>query len=108
MYSFEAFSTFTLMRPVFITFLLLSVMLFIVVVLPIQRKWLTSFTISSISIVSIVACAQMLYIEGIIVDELNLGGDIVSTFMFLAITLLSLLNPIIYFVRQGKRGGKSA
>ena len=75
MYSIEAFSTFTLMRPVFITFLVLAVILLIALALFKTPKWITAFTISIVSIISIVVCAQLLFLEGIIVDELNLSGD---------------------------------
>ena len=103
MYSIESSSTFTLMRPVFRTFLVLAVILLIAVVLFKIPKWITAFTISIVSIISIVVCAQLLFFEGIIVDELNLSGDPASLYMFFTITLLSILNLLIYFFRQGKR-----
>ncbi|NME06017.1 hypothetical protein [Psychrobacillus sp. BL-248-WT-3] len=107
MYSIEAFSTFTLMRPVFITFLVLAVILLIAVVLFKIPKWITAFTISIVSIISIVVCAQLLFLEGIIVDELNLSGDPASLYMFFAITLLSILNLLIYSFRLEKRRGSA-
>ncbi|MER2261493.1 MAG: hypothetical protein ABS934_05710 [Psychrobacillus sp.] len=103
MHSFEAFSTFILMRPIFITFLVIAVILLIAIVLFKTPKWITAFTISVVSIISIVVCAQVLFLEGIVVDELNLSGDPVSLYMFFAITLLSILNLLIYFFRQEKR-----
>lgn len=103
MHSFEAFSTFTLMRPIFITFLVIAVILLIAIVLFKTPKWITAFTISVVSIISIVVCAQLLFLEGIVVDELNLSGDPASLYMFFAITLLSILNLLIYFFRQEKR-----
>lgn len=103
MYSIEAFTTFTLMRPVFLTFLVLAVILLIAVALLKTQKWITAFTISVVSTISIVVCAYLLFLEGIIVDELNLSGDPASMYMFFVITLLSILNLLIYFFRQEKR-----
>ena len=102
--SFEAFGTFTLLRPIFITFLIISIILFLIMVLPIGRKKLINgFTIISISIISILVSAQVLFYNGIIVDEINLGGDALSTYIFLAIIGFSLLNPIIHFsMHRGK------
>lgn len=62
MYSIEAFSTFTLMRPVFITFLALAVILLIAVVLFKTPRWITAFTISVVSIISICSlCSTFIF-----------------------------------------------
>ena len=58
---------------------------------------INGFTVACISILSILVSAQTLFYSGIIVDEINLGGDVVSTVLFLATTVINILNPIIYF-----------
>ncbi|MCP3738133.1 hypothetical protein [Rossellomorea sp. BNER] len=104
MYTYESFETlgaFTLLRPIFITFLIVSLILFLIVILPrTKNKRINGFTVTSLSIISILISAQVLFYDGVIVDELNLGGDAVSFYMFLAIVVFSILNPIIYFVRH--------
>ncbi|MFZ0447449.1 MAG: hypothetical protein WAM95_22995 [Bacillus sp. (in: firmicutes)] len=106
MYTYESFETlgsFTLLRPIFVTFLIVLVMLFFMVILPrTKNKIINGFTVVSISILSILISAQILFYSGIIVDEMNLGGDAVSTYLFLTIAVISILNPIIYFGRHGK------
>lgn len=99
--SFETFEVFTLLRPVFITFFIVTLNIFIGMKLPkSKRNIINGFSVSSISILSIVVSAQILFYNGIIVDEINLAEDSVSSVLFLAIVGLSLLNPLIYFVRH--------
>ena len=75
MYTYESFETmgsFTLLRPIFITLLIVSVMMFILVILPrTKNKIISGFTVSFISILSILVSAQVLFYSGIIVDEIN-------------------------------------
>jgi hypothetical protein len=102
--SFEEFGEFTLLRPIFITFLLVALILFLIVILPrTKNKLINGFTVTSISIISILVSAQLLFYHGIIVDEINLAGDPVSFTMFLVIVGFSVLNSIIYFVRHGEK-----
>ncbi|OAS89534.1 MULTISPECIES: hypothetical protein [Metabacillus] len=104
--SFEEYGAFTLLRPIFITFLLVSLILFLIVILPkTKNKLINGFTVTIISIISILVSAQLLFYHGIIVDEINLAGDPVSFNMFLVIVGLGILNSIIYFVRHGEREG---
>lgn len=108
MYTYESFASggsFTLLRPVFYSFLLVVLALFIIVLLPKSlSRFMNGFTIASLSIFSIFLSGQLLFFDAIIVDELGLGGDGVSTILFLAIAVLGVANPIIYFIR--KQGGR--
>lgn len=101
MYTYESFETlgaFTLMRPIFSTFLVISILLLLLVLIPRTKKtYINGFTVISISTISILISAQLLFYEGIIVDEIGLGGDTVSTIIFLAIVGLGILNPILYY-----------
>lgn len=104
--SFEEFGVFTLLRPILITFLLVSLMLFLIVLFPrAKNKLINGFTVISISVITILVSAQLLFFHGIIVDEINLAGDPVSFNMFLVIVGLSILNFIIYFVKHGEKKG---
>ncbi|MFJ7976640.1 hypothetical protein ACIQZI_13195 [Peribacillus sp. NPDC096379] len=82
-------------RLVFITFIIaISIVLFA------QRKRtniVNGFVVSIIAIISIIVTGINLIIMGYIADELGLGGDVVSSYMFLIILGLNALNSFIYF-----------
>jgi len=40
--------------------------------------------------------------DGILVNELNLGGDTISFYVFIAIVGVSFLNIISYFISKNK------
>lgn len=44
---------------------------------------------------------------GIIADEIGLGGDAVSFYMFFVIAGLGIINPIIYFSRKKERNNEA-
>lgn len=101
--SFERLGAFILLRPIFLTFLIISLLLFLVVVIPrLKNKIINGFTVICISTISVVVTSQLLFYDAIIVDEINLGGDGVSTYMFLAIIVFSILNTILFFI-SGER-----
>ncbi|MBM7649928.1 cytochrome bd-type quinol oxidase subunit 2 [Bacillus ectoiniformans] len=108
MYTYESFGTFTLLRPIFVSFLILLLVLLVIIILPrANSKVINGFTVTCISILSIFVSAQVLFYSGIIVDEMNLGGDAVSTALFLIIAAISILNPIIYFRGYRKENKRS-
>lgn len=74
--------------------------LFLVVIIPqLKNRIMNGFTWISISIISIVVSSQLLFYEAIIVDEINLGADVVSTYLFLAIIGFSIINTYLFFKR---------
>ena len=104
--SFETLGVFTLFRPIFVTFVILCLILFINVILPkTKSKIVNGFTVTSLSIVSIIVSGQLLFDIGIIADEINLGGDPVSFYMFIVIVGFGLINPVIYFIRHSEIKG---
>lgn len=99
MYTYEAFETlgvFALLRPVFITFLAILILLFLILIST-KKNIINGLTVIILSFISILVSGQLLYDIGIIADETNLGGDSVSFYMFFAILALSFINPLIYF-----------
>lgn len=99
--SFETLGVFTLLRPTFITILAVSLLLFFIIIIPkLKNKMINRFTVLSLSAISILVSAQLLFYEGIIVDEIGLGGDPVSFYLFLAITCMGIINLSLYFSRQ--------
>ena len=102
MYTYESFETlgaFTLLRPIFITFLVVSLLLFFVIIIPkFKNKVINGITVIGLTGISILVSGQLLFYHGIIVDELGLGGDPVSFYIFLAIVGIGIVNLIIYFL----------
>jgi hypothetical protein len=92
MYTYESFETlgaFTLLRPIFITFIITALIMFFIIIIPKTRiKIASGLSVMGLSVVSVIASAQLLYYDAIIVDELGLGGDSVTTYMFLIIIIL--------------------
>ena len=100
MYTYEAFETdgvFTLLRPILMTFVIMGVLLFIGIILP---KTINTFihasTVISLSILSILVSAQVVFYDAIIVDELGMGGDTMATSMFMIIIVFGIVNPLVY------------
>ncbi|WP_430510830.1 hypothetical protein [Gottfriedia solisilvae] len=90
-----------------------SVFIFLIVVLVISSaistfqkkgaKILNGFAIVTISLICAVVAGVLLYKMGYIVDELNLGGDPVSTYMVIGIGVLSVVNLFTYFLRDNRK-----
>lgn len=101
--SIETIGTLTMLIPIFISFLVASLILFfIMIILKQKNKMINGFTVLSLSAISILVSGQLLYSSGIIVDEIGLNGDPALFYSFLAITGMGIINPIIYFSTHGK------
>lgn len=101
--SFASFGTFILFRPVFWTIFAMSLLLFFVIMIPkLRAKWANRFAVIGFSFFSIIISAQLLIYEGIIVDEIGLGGDEAAFFLFVAIALLNSLSLAVYFFAEKK------
>ncbi|MBZ5752126.1 hypothetical protein [Metabacillus rhizolycopersici] len=99
--SFETLGAFTLLRPIFVTFIIAALFMFFIIIIPkLRRKMTSGLSVVGLSFVSIIASAQLLYYDAIIVDELGLGGDEITTYMFFVILLFSIINPIIFYIRR--------
>lgn len=96
----HSFSEFIYLRPVFITFLVVLLVLFIIILFQRSRGWVNLLTVTSIAAISTFVSAMILYIIGIIVDEHNLSGDPVSFFLFIAVAGLSIVNVLVFLVRN--------
>ncbi|MFO1443875.1 hypothetical protein KDN24_11795 [Bacillus sp. Bva_UNVM-123] len=91
-------------RLIFITFIICLIGLSIILLFQGKRTNLVNgFTITFISIVSIFISGIQLVITGYIADELGIGGDIYSSYMFLTILGLTIVNSIIYFKKKEKQ-----
>jgi hypothetical protein len=102
--SFETIGAFTLLRPIFITFIIAALLMFFFIIIPkIRIKFVGGLSVLVFSVMSVIASAQLLYYHAIIVDELGLGGDAVTTYMFLMILIFGFINSITFYINNKKR-----
>src|SRR5690625_1390058 len=102
--SFETAGAFTLLRPIFVTFIIAAIlMFFIIILLKLRRKVANSLSVIGLSVVSMIVSVQLLFYDTIIVDEIGSEGDEVTTYMFLVILIFGFLNPIIYYMKRNKK-----
>ncbi|ARI77810.1 hypothetical protein [Halobacillus mangrovi] len=106
MFTYDSFVTdgaFTLMRPVFVLLLCIMLALFFIILFPrLRRRFTNGLSVVGLSVVSLAVSCQLLYYSGIIVDEFGLGGDEISTYLFLLIAAFASLNSFIYFVLKSE------
>ena len=94
----EGLEIYDFLRLVFITFIISLIVITIILLVQKKRSNLVNgFTVSITSIISIIVSGINLIIIGYIADELNLGGDVISSYLFLIILGLSIFNLFIYF-----------
>ncbi|MBX9974774.1 hypothetical protein [Cytobacillus firmus] len=102
MYTYESFVTdgsFTLLQPVFYSFLLAAVLL-LIFVLTSKARGISGTAVVFISLILIIISGQVLIFDAIIADELGLGGDGTASLLFLGIAVLSLVSPVLFFIRK--------
>lgn len=101
--SFETFGEFTLLRPIFMTILLVDLLLFLGLLIPnVRNNMINTITVVSLSSISTLVSAQLLFYSAIIVDEIGLGGDPVSFTLFLTIFGLGIINYFVYQITKRK------
>ncbi|RWZ60582.1 hypothetical protein EQV77_04605 [Halobacillus fulvus] len=88
---------FILLRPIFITLFALALTLFLLLVYKshLVNGWYLLFTSTAIMLVA----GQLLYFQGVIVDEFALDGDPFITYFTLATVLLCIINPLYFFIQ---------
>lgn len=100
----EGLEIYDFLRLVFITFIISLIVITIILLVQKKRSNLVNgFTVSiTTSIISIIVSGINLIIIGYIADELNLGGDVISSYLFLIILGLSIFNLFIYFKNKNR------
>lgn len=104
MYTYESFvshGTFTLLRPVSFTLLLVSLVVFLSILIPqTRRKFINGFSVIIMAALTSVMTLQLIFYNGILADELNLSGDGVSLTIGILILALNGLNLVTYYSRR--------
>ncbi|MGE7184626.1 hypothetical protein ACQKKK_11700 [Peribacillus sp. NPDC006672] len=93
----EGLEIYDFLRLVFITFIISLIIISIILLAKKRSNLVNGFTVSITSIISIIVSGINLIIMGYIADELNIAGDVISSYMFLIILGLSIFNLYIYF-----------
>ncbi|WP_449539767.1 hypothetical protein [Ferdinandcohnia sp. Marseille-Q9671] len=102
--SFETLGVFTLLRPILIMITIVLLLLLILVIIPKTRiQVLNGFSVVAIAFISVFVSAQVLFYEGILADELGLGGDSVSSYLFLVNVFLGVASWFLYFYIKNRR-----
>ncbi|WP_208559398.1 hypothetical protein [Marinilactibacillus kalidii] len=99
--------TFTPFRPVFYILLGFLIVTLIMALIPKSKESkINMVSILSISVTHIVIASALLVIENQLLDMFDLKGDSISFYTYLAVLVLSVLNPVVYYFRnkQKRRG----
>ncbi|MBK0009929.1 MULTISPECIES: hypothetical protein [Priestia] len=89
-------------RPVFIFFIVVLAALFITILVQNNKQLVTGLHVITIVIISLLISGLILFLEGIIVNDLNLSGDTISFYMFLIIVSLCVINSVTYSFKNKK------
>ncbi|TKI59185.1 hypothetical protein E8L90_29385 [Brevibacillus antibioticus] len=90
-----------LLNFVLITFIISLLVISVALLLQKKRGNLVNgFTLSIISVISVIVSGTNLMIMGYIADEFNLSGDAMSTYMFFIIVGVNILNFLLYLKKE--------
>lgn len=92
-------------RPVFILMLAVLLVFLVLSIVPRGRNSNINFlTVLTISIIEALIAAVLFYTESNLVESLEATADSLTLYLFLAIIVLAIANPIIF--RYRNRGGQ--
>lgn len=102
----EVFSEF---RPVFLVLLIFLGIFFILSLIPKRGNTsITFFTVLTVSITHLVIAGVLLVTENWFLEEFDLTGDRMTFFLFVGVVVLSIINPIIYKLRNRNNTRRSS
>ena len=98
---------FTQFRLVFGLILIFLGLFLVLSILPKGRDAIvTFFSVLVVSITHALIAIALIVTENVFLEELSIEGDSITFYMFIAILVLALINPIIYKLRnKTKRRG---
>jgi len=95
---------FTQLRPVFIVIVaILLVFLVLSLIERSQSSGVSLFAIGSVSVTSLLIGTALLIMENQIVNDMGLTGDSLTLYLYIAILVLSIANPIVYRQRNKRK-----
>ncbi|TYS67828.1 hypothetical protein FZC76_14815 [Sutcliffiella horikoshii] len=99
--SFEIDGSFALLRPILYMLLAVSILLFILIVVPkFKAMILSTLMVIILSLLNILVAAQVMVFSAIAADELNFAGDSVGMILFMSILAISALNMLLFLKRN--------
>lgn len=88
-------------RPVFIVMLAILLIFLLLSFIPRGRNSNINFmTVLTVSIVEVVIAAVLFYTESNLIEDLGLTADRITLYLFLAILILGVVNPIVFRFRN--------
>lgn len=99
-------SLFTDFRPIFIVMVAILAIFLLLSMIPQGDKGVSFGTVLLVSGIHIILGGMLFYTESELIQTLNLTADDLTLYLFIAIMVLSILNPILYYFRN--RRGKSS
>lgn len=95
---------FTQLRPVF---MVIAAILVVFTILSLiersQSSGVSLFAIGSVSVTGLLSATALLAVENQILGEMGWRGDPVTLYLYLAIVVLSIANPLIYRLRNNRK-----
>lgn len=90
-------------RPVFILMLAISLLFFVLSVIPRGRNSKLNFlAVLIVSLVEIAVSGMLLVTESNLVEALDMTPDKITLYLFVAVLVFSIINPILF--RRKNRG----
>jgi hypothetical protein len=94
---------FVYLRPVFIAFIVFLLALLVIVIFQNKNNLVNYFSFFSILFVCLSISSITLGSIGYIADKYGLGGDATSSYMWLVIVVLSVINSIVFLTRNNRK-----
>jgi hypothetical protein len=87
-------------RPIYISFIIILTILLIYIFMKNRFEFIDGFVITSISLTCLIVSIYMTSLVGTLTDELSMGGDSVSFYLFIITASMSVINFVAYFNRK--------
>ena len=95
-------AVFTEFRTVFITMIVILAVFLILSLIPQGDSPITYAMVLVVSIVQLILAGILFYTESELIQQLELTADSMTLYLFIAIVILSVANPVIYYFRNRK------
>jgi len=88
-------------RPIFIAILVILGIFLIISLIRQRGDGVFSFTtVLTVSITQLILAGMLFYTESTLVETLEIAADDITLYLFIAIVVLAIINPIIYRLRN--------
>lgn len=94
---------FTEFRPVFIVMVAILAIFFILSIIPQGDRGVSLGTVSLVSGIHLLLGGMLFYTESELIQTLELTADEMTLYLFIAIVVFAILNPIVYYFRNRRQ-----